>query len=345
MQNSFIDLYFVVLHAATNSYADGNDIRLVNLGFVALFSNYKKTTSSGKHLEDISHAHVVSLMYKLITSAKGSDDLSTGFDRDRNRRQRELTNSKNHKGKYHFRNLLKVVSGFSEHQSKATFGLSYKLIITRNSDSAVLNKGIATNIGKIKINAIEWHVLHYTPTFQQQTILCNQTLSEIPTELQYVERYVFMKEVNTQNIWNFELGTQEGINIPTWILIIFQQRDGQDSQNLNNDTFYRPPVTIGQGIFGTEKYTDSAIFLDYDDDDYIQGYGQIKEAFKALTKDEIHQPYISDHDFRSSNDCNNIGYNLYVFDIRYQKTKNLLNQWKWNLCSLKTLMLAYKVMH
>ena len=31
------------------------------------------------------------------------------------------------------------------------------------------------------------------------------------------------------------------------------------------------------------------------------------------------EPYISEHDFRSSNDGNNMGYNLYVFDIRYQK--------------------------
>ena len=31
------------------------------------------------------------------------------------------------------------------------------------------------------------------------------------------------------------------------------------------------------------------------------------------------QPYRSDNDFRSSNNNNDIGYNLYVFDIRYQK--------------------------
>ena len=28
---------------------------------------------------------------------------------------------------------------------------------------------------------------------------------------------------------------------------------------------------------------------------------------------------MSDNDFRSSNDGHNIGYNLYIFDIRYQK--------------------------
>ena len=59
--------------------------------------------------------------------------------------------------------------------------------------------------------------------------------------------------------------------------------------------------------------------MNYNDDDYSQGYGQIKEAFKALTKDDILQPYISENDYRSSNDGNNIGYIIHVFDIRYQK--------------------------
>ena len=101
MLNSYLELNFDVLHAAApnNRYADGNDIRLVNLGPIALFSNYRLSTSSGKHLENIDHAHIVSLMYKLITSSKESDDLSIGFDRDRTRRRNELTNKKKHKRK------------------------------------------------------------------------------------------------------------------------------------------------------------------------------------------------------------------------------------------------------
>ena len=69
--NSYLELNFDVLQAATgNRYADANDIRLVNPGPNALFSNYKLTSSSGKHLEEISHAHIVSLMYKLLSSCK-----------------------------------------------------------------------------------------------------------------------------------------------------------------------------------------------------------------------------------------------------------------------------------
>ena len=85
---------FDVLHAATNNrYADKNFIRLVNLGPTAFFSNYNLTTSVGKHLDEISLAHIVSLMYKLITSSRESDSLSVGFHRDCGRSQlfRELT--------------------------------------------------------------------------------------------------------------------------------------------------------------------------------------------------------------------------------------------------------------
>ena len=69
--------------------ANGYDIRLVNLGPINLFSVFKLTTSSGKHLEDICHAHIVSLICKLITSAEDTDDLSIVFDRDRESRQQK----------------------------------------------------------------------------------------------------------------------------------------------------------------------------------------------------------------------------------------------------------------
>ena len=91
-------------------------------------------------------------------------------------------------------------------------------------------------------------------------------------------------------------------------------------------TFYRPPVTRAQSITGTEKPTDSDIFLIYNDDDCSQGYGKFKEDFKALTKDNILKPYISDHDFRSSTNRTDVGFNLYVLDIRHQKIQNLLNE-------------------
>ena len=88
---------------------------------------------------------------------------------------------------------------------------------------------------------------------------------------------------------------------------------------MNNDTICRPPVTSAHVVIGTERYRGNSLLLNYDDVDYSHGYGQVKEAFKALTQDDILQPNISEHDFKSSIDGDNIGYGLYAFDLRYQK--------------------------
>ena len=86
--------------------------------------------------------------------------MSIGFDRDRERRKRELTNNKNIKGKYRVTFLLRDIFSFAEHQKKGTYGLGYKLTLTKNSDNAVLNKGYAINNAKNKVNSIDWYVPH-----------------------------------------------------------------------------------------------------------------------------------------------------------------------------------------
>ena len=234
--NSYIEIRFDVLKADTsNRYADTDDIRLINLGPIGLFSNYKLTTSSGKHLENIDHAHIVSLMYKLLSLSRDCDDLSIGFHRNRDMRKQELLNNKTQKGKFHNRVYLKDVFGFAEYQEVGTFGLSYRLTLTRNNDNAVLNKNDATANAKIKINGIEWYVPHYVPGIDEYNKLMIPIRNKLPTNLHYPEKSVFMKEVNTQNLWTFKLGTQEGVNVPILVFVAFQQQDRQHDQTLNND--------------------------------------------------------------------------------------------------------------
>ena len=135
--NSYLELNFDVLQAATNNrYVNAKDIRLVNSGPIPLFSIYRLTTSSEKHLEEVSRAHIVSLLYKLLTSSKDSEDLSIGFDRSRDRRKRLLTDNKTIKGTCLVRIYFKDNFGFVEHQEKAIFDLGYKLTLTRNTNNA-----------------------------------------------------------------------------------------------------------------------------------------------------------------------------------------------------------------
>ena len=131
-----------------------------------------------------------------------------------------------------------------------------------------------------------------------------------------------MKKMNNQNLWNFELCSQEGMNVPIWIAIGFEQRAVQNSQNLKTDNFCRLSVVSAQCVIATGNYADASMLSNYDDDDddYSQAYSQIKEAFRVLAKDDIIQPYMSEDDFRYSNvRVLDVGYILYVFHIRHQQ--------------------------
>ena len=105
MKDSCVELGFNIGQraGANDPYADDDQLRLVNLGLIAFFDKYSLTSSSGKEIEKIKTARVICLMHKLISSGRDSDDLSIGFHRSNEARERKLTNNETTKGKYPFR--------------------------------------------------------------------------------------------------------------------------------------------------------------------------------------------------------------------------------------------------
>ena len=70
-----------------------------------------------------------------------------------------------------------------------------------------------------------------------QNKILNHIIEKMATELQNPEISDFMKEVSTQGICTFELGTPESINVPIWKFTDFRQSDREHNQDFNNDTF------------------------------------------------------------------------------------------------------------
>ena len=97
LHNSCISLEFEVLQNDDTRYADGDQISLINFGPVALFSEAKLTTSSGKHSEKVDILHIISIMHKLSTSTQYTSELLYGFEESQATRRLELTNNKTEK--------------------------------------------------------------------------------------------------------------------------------------------------------------------------------------------------------------------------------------------------------
>ena len=121
-----------------------------------------------------------------------------------------------------------------------------------------MNADNANNNAKTEVSGIEWFVPHFVPSIEDYNKIMNQIAKKTPANLHYPEKSAFMKEVNSQNFRTFELRTQEEINVPIWIYVVFQKHDRQHEKNLNNDTFYRKTVSSAQCKIGTDINPNSA---------------------------------------------------------------------------------------
>ena len=138
-------------------------------------------------------------MYKILISAKDNDNLPIGFDRDCGRRRDELSRNEKLKGKYHIRLMLKDDLGFAEDHEKATSIHGNKLTIrkvmmkpfwTKLSVMLMLELNVIICIGMCPITHHSFNI----------KVIAEQISCKTTTELQYIGRSNFMKEVNDQNL-------------------------------------------------------------------------------------------------------------------------------------------------
>ena len=310
MQHSFISVEFEVLKNKDTRFNDGDEIGLVNFGPVALFSEAKLTTSSGKHLEKVDYLNPICLMYKILTSGQQTSQLMYGFEESSTIRRQELTNNKTEKGTTFERIKLKDLFGFAD-QEKITYGLGYTLTLKRNTNNDVIIRGAGVDAAKLVVKDIAWYIPHYVPRLENQQPVIDQILNKDPNELFYTERTVFRKDVNTNNNWTFELGNSDE-STPTFVIVGFQARNKIDSQTHDNVTFDRLSISNAVCKIGSEKYPDDEIECDYDRDKYNQAYSEIENFYHLKSETNLLNAFIDLHKFRTN-------YNVFVFDLSKQK--------------------------
>ena len=206
--------------------------------------------------------------------------------------------------------------------------MGYILTLQGHKDNHVLTHPAKANdaanlalAGRVIIDNIILYIPHYTPSISNQKLTLGQIISETPTELSFIKRSFYMKDVTIENIWTFELGVEGGIDKSIYVRVGFMQRDQFNQQHQNIDTFFRPSVVNAQCIIRSEKFPEAGINCNYAIDNYSKQMEKLFSCFRHLAKGNILHPYITQKDFTTSNNYpdSNPGYNLYVFDIRYHQ--------------------------
>ena len=75
--------------------------------------------------------------------------------------------------------------------------MGYTLTLKRNNKNDPIIRDNGVDAAKIVINDIGWYIPLFTPSLENQQIMMDQLLKKDPTELSYMERIVFGRNVNT----------------------------------------------------------------------------------------------------------------------------------------------------
>ena len=121
--------------------------------------------------------------------------------------------------------------------------MGYTLTLKRNlnNDPIIRTAGVDA-AAKIVITNIGWFIPHFTHSLENQQIMMDPLLNKDPTELYYMKRIVFRKDLNTKNKWIIDLGNS-GESTPTFVKVGFQDRNKNDSQTHDNAIRDQLPIS------------------------------------------------------------------------------------------------------
>ena len=121
------------------------------------------------------------------------------------------------------------------------------------------------------------------PSIHNQSLVKEQILKKEPTELYFIERSVYRKDVNTNNNWTFELGQSAAMS-PNWIIVAFMNTQKFDNQERDNSIFDRLPIVYCVCKIGSEIFPENGINCNYDRDNFCEAYYEIENIFGCTLK-------------------------------------------------------------
>ena len=324
LRDAYICLELLVNKAdGVTPYEDDNAVSLCNYGPLALFSEASLTTHNEKHLERVANLHESVLMRKLL-SADG-EELGGYFSKDtlggvavnvklRNR----LINNNHVKGQLHCKIPLRDIFGFALHQSKISIGLGYTVSLKRqHGDHAIFrtmdNGADDVNISTVSIQNITLNVPFYTMSMENDLLINKHLTSNNPnSSMSYIETSSSVQLINQNDEWSYTMGVQSGMERPIYIIVGFKLNTRKGArQDQNGGVFDNCPVRTASCSVGTERFPENEMQLNYANCKYYDAYNNIEE-FKSQYLLSKNPPFISFDDYKTM-------YNIYVFDLRYQK--------------------------
>ena len=326
--NAYLEYNITVRKHDTTNFHNDDPVRLVNNGFAFCFKEARLSTSLGSDIEINKFCGQVSTIMRAISNKDG--DLISQFDninendipvlsrltdlpvqiRDTPHQKMLINNHTDaSKGKIKGYLYLEDIFGSCKTFKKVTKNLGFHITFKRNDLQIIIYSSMANDIN-VTNNNLYLYVPNLIPNVETQVMFNEATQNnyKISFDEWYTERRII-----SDTITQMDIGTSQHVNSPKYLIGAHQTRIRADTANKNNNIAIFDNLNLQQYYVEIDwvRYPRDNVLVNYEQNDYIEQYKDLKLFFKEYIGEELMSPFISYSDMKKK-------YPIEIIDLRHQ---------------------------
>ena len=326
--NAYLEFNITVRKNDDTNFHFDDPVRLVNNGFAFCFKEGRLSTTIGSDIEINKFCGQVSTIMRAISNKDG--DLLSQFDninendipvlerladlppqiRDSPHQKMLINNHTDaNKGKIEGYLYLEDIFGFCKTFKKVTKNLGFHLTFKTNDLQNIIYSSMADDIN-VTINNLYLYVPNLIPSVETQVMFNEATQNnyKISFDEWYNERRII-----SDTITQLDIGTSQHVNSPKYLIGAHQTRIRADTANKINNIAIFDNLNLQKYYVEIDsvRYPRDSVLVNYEQNDYIEPYKDLKLFFKDYIGEELMSPFISYPDMKTK-------YPIQITDLRYQ---------------------------
>ena len=326
--NGYLELNITVRKRDTTNFHNDDPVRLVNNGFAFCFKEARLSTSLGSDIEINKFCGQVSTIMRAISNKDG--DLLSQFDninendipvlnriadlpvqiRDTPHQKMLINNhTEANRGKIKGYLYLEDIFGFCKTFKKVSKNLGFHLQFKTNDLQEIIYTSMTDDID-VTINNLYLYVPNLIPSVETQVMFNEATQNNY--KISYDEWFT-ERRIISDTITQLDIGSSQNVQSPKYLIGAHQTKDRIDAPISTKNVAIFDNLDLRKYYIEIDgqRYPRDSSLMNYEQNDYIEQYKDLKLFFKEYIGEQLMGPFISYPDMKTK-------YPIEIIDLRHQ---------------------------
>ena len=326
--NAYLEFNITVRKNDTTNFHNDDPVRLVNNGFAFCFKEARLSKSLGSDIEINKFCGQISTIMRAISNKDG--DLVSQFDninendipvlnrladlpvqiRDTPHQKMLINNHIDaNRGKIKGYLYLEDIFGFCKTFKKVTKNLGFHLQFKTNDLQDIIYTSMTDDIN-VTINNLYLYVPNLIPSVETQLMFNEATQNNY--KISYDEWFT-ERRIISDTITQLDIGSSQNVQSPIYLIGAHQTKDRIDAPLSTKNVAIFDNLDLRKYYIEIDgqRYPRDSSLMNYEQNDYIEQYKDLKLFFKEYIGEQLMSPFISYPDMKTK-------YPIEIIDLRHQ---------------------------